>query len=49
MTGSQNWVRGSLVRGDESSLNIHLASAFQQYQANWEKVRKHSRRVPYKR
>lgn len=49
MTGSQNWVRGSLVRGDESSLNIHLASAYQQYVANWERVRNHSRRVPYNR
>ena len=47
MTGSPNWVHGSLSKGDESSLNIELKSAYNSYLDNWEKLRKHSRKVPY--
>jgi hypothetical protein len=49
MTGSQNWVAGSLSRGDETTLNISLKSAYQDYVKNWNQIRKHSRRLPYKR
>lgn len=49
MTGSQNWVGGSLRRGDESSLNIELAGAYNQYLSNWHQIRKHSRKLPYRR
>ena len=47
MTGSPNWVAGSLSKGDESTLNIELKSAYDAYLRNWVKVRKHSRKVPY--
>jgi hypothetical protein len=46
MTGSQNWVAGSLSRGDELSLNIALGSAYNDYVADWRNIRAHSRRVP---
>lgn len=49
LTGSQNWVAGSLSRGDESSLNIAKASAYSDYVANWAQIRNHSRRLPYNR
>jgi hypothetical protein len=49
MTGSQNWVAGSLSRGDETTLNISLKSAYQEYVDNWQQIRKHSRRLPYNR
>jgi hypothetical protein len=55
MTGSQNWVAGSLTRSDESSLNIEPRGTFagvarvahQQYVANWTQIRNHSRKLPY--
>jgi phosphatidylserine/phosphatidylglycerophosphate/cardiolipin synthase-like enzyme len=47
MTGSQNWVSGSLSRGDETTLNIALASAYNDYVRNWTNIRNHSRRLPY--
>jgi hypothetical protein len=47
MTGSQNWVAGSLSRGDETTLNIALASAYNAYLADWTMIRQHSRRLPY--
>jgi hypothetical protein len=47
MTGSQNWVAGSLNKGDEVSLNISLASAYKSYIADWTRIRKHSRKLPY--
>jgi hypothetical protein len=47
LTGSQNWVAGSLSRGDEVSLNISLRSAYADYSADWERIRQHSRRLPY--
>jgi phosphatidylserine/phosphatidylglycerophosphate/cardiolipin synthase-like enzyme len=46
-TGSQNWVAGSLSRGDEVTLNVELQSAYHDYIQNWNKVRQHSRRLPY--
>ena len=49
MTGSQNWVAGSLSRGDETTLNISRRSAYRSYLANWKKIRAHSRRLPYNR
>jgi len=49
MTGSQNWVAGSLSRGDETTLNISLKSAYQDYVKNWNQIRNHSRRLPYNR
>jgi phosphatidylserine/phosphatidylglycerophosphate/cardiolipin synthase-like enzyme len=49
MTGSQNWVAGSLSRGDETSLNIALRSAYADYLADWNAIRRHSRRAPYNR
>lgn len=49
LTGSQNWVAGSLSRGDEVSLNIALASAHAEYLGDWERIRQHSRRLPYNR
>ncbi len=47
MTGSPNWVAGSLSKGDESTLNIRLRSAYNAYLRNWETVRRHSRKVPF--
>ena len=46
MTGSQNWVSGSLSRGDEVTLNIELASAWSDYMRDWTAIRNHSRRLP---
>lgn len=46
-TGSQNWVNGSLSLGDETSVNISLKSAYQAYRADWDRIRAHSRRLPY--
>ena len=45
MTGSANWVNGGLDRGDETTLNISLRSAYQQYLANWDDIRRKSVRV----
>jgi phosphatidylserine/phosphatidylglycerophosphate/cardiolipin synthase-like enzyme len=47
MTGTQNWVAGSLSLSDENSLNIALKSAYKQYRRDWTMIRKHSRRLPY--
>jgi hypothetical protein len=47
MTGSPNWVAGSLSKGDESTLNIELKSAYDAYLKNWVKMRDHSRKLPY--
>lgn len=47
MTGSPNWVAGSLSKGDEVTLNIELKSAYSAYLHNWEKIRVHSRKLPY--
>jgi len=47
LTGSQNWVAGSLSRGDETTLNIAKARAYRQYVRNWNAIRRHSRRLPY--
>ena len=49
MTGTQNWVSGSLNRGDENSLNIKLASAYKAYIGDWNRIRNHSRRLPLNR
>jgi hypothetical protein len=50
MTGTGNWVAGSLSRGDENSLNISdKPSAYNDYVRNWEQVRQHSRRLPDRR
>ena len=46
-TGTQNWVAGSLRKGDENSLNIALRSAYSDYLRNWNVIRAHSRRLPY--
>lgn len=46
MTGSQNWVGGSLSKGDEVTLNVKLASAYHKYIINWGAIRNHSRRIP---
>lgn len=47
MTGSPNWVVGSLNKGDESTLNIALKSAYNSYLGNWVRVRNNSRKLPY--
>ena len=49
MTGSQNWVSGSLSKGDETTLNVELKSAWSQYMRNWNQIRNHARRLPYNR
>ena len=49
MTGSQNWVAGSLSRSDETTLNIESRRAYREYLRNWNAIRKHSRRLPYSR
>ncbi len=46
MTGTANWVDGSLSRGDENTLNIKKAAAYQDYIENWNDVRQHSRKFP---
>lgn len=45
MTGSGNWVSGSLIGGDEVSLNISSKRAYQQYVRAWDRIRDHSRLV----
>ncbi len=45
MTGSANWGHGSLNKSDDNTLNIELASAYNQYLRNWNEVRRHSKRV----
>jgi hypothetical protein len=47
MTGSPNWVAGSLSKGDEVTLNIELKSAYTAYLRNWQRIRAHSRKLPY--
>jgi hypothetical protein len=49
MTGSQNWVAGSLMRSDEVTLNVESRASYRDYLKNWKNVRKHSRRLPYHR
>jgi phosphatidylserine/phosphatidylglycerophosphate/cardiolipin synthase-like enzyme len=49
MTGSQNWVAGSLMRSDEVTLNVESRASYRDYLKNWKNVRKHSRRLPYSR
>ena len=49
LTGSQNWVAGSLSRGDEVTLNVASRSAYNDYRKNWQAIRKHSRRMPLNR
>jgi phosphatidylserine/phosphatidylglycerophosphate/cardiolipin synthase-like enzyme len=43
MTGSGNWVRGSLAGGDEVSLNIRGKRPYKQYVRAWDRIRDHSR------
>ena len=45
-TGSQNWVAGSLSKGDEITLNIATKSAYTRYLGDWNMIRNHSRQVP---
>jgi hypothetical protein len=49
MTGSPNWVGGSMTRSDESTLNIEQKAAYNAYLKNWTQIRNHSRRLPYRR
>jgi hypothetical protein len=49
MTGSQNWVGGSLSKGDEVTLNIAQTSAYNRYIRNWGVIRNHSRHIPQAR
>lgn len=49
MTGSQNWVGGSLSKGDEVTLNIARTSAYNGYIRNWGVIRNHSRQIPQHR
>lgn len=44
-TGSQNWVAGSLNRGDEVTLNVRSKSAWKDYNRHWNKVKSKSRRM----
>jgi hypothetical protein len=46
-TGTQNWVAGSLSKGDENSLNINMKSAYVKYLADWGRIRLHSNRLPF--
>jgi hypothetical protein len=45
-TGSQNWVGGSLTKGDEVTLNIATKAAYDQYIADWTMIKNHSRKIP---
>jgi hypothetical protein len=45
-TGSQNWVAGSLSKGDEISLNIATKAAYNSYLGDWVMIRNHSRQIP---
>ena len=47
MTGSQNWVAGSLNLGDETTTNVELKSAYVSYKKSWDNIRVHSRELPY--
>lgn len=46
MTGSSNWVGGTLTVGDEVSLNIETKAAYNAYLANWNAIRAKSKPVP---
>lgn len=45
MTGSANWGHGSLDQSDDNTLNIELGAAYKEYLANWNVVRRHSKRL----
>ncbi|MFT4010985.1 MAG: phospholipase D-like domain-containing protein [Nocardioidaceae bacterium] len=45
MTGSANFVGGTLTVGDEVSLNIEKASAYRAYVRNWTAIRNNSKEV----
>ena len=47
LTGSQNWVAGSLSLSDETTLSIRGKRAYAAYISNWNVIRTKSRRVPY--
>jgi phosphatidylserine/phosphatidylglycerophosphate/cardiolipin synthase-like enzyme len=44
-TGSQNWGRGTLRKGDENTINIVSRKAYRQYIANWDKMAAVSRQI----
>ncbi len=46
MTGSQNWVGGSLSLGDENTLNVSLRSAYDAYRREWSRIVSHSKKLP---
>lgn len=45
LTGSQNWVFGSLRLSDETTLMISSRKAYNAYRNNWGTIQRHSRRV----
>lgn len=49
MTGSANWVAGSLSRGDETSVNIQTGAAWAAYNSEWNRIRAKSIRIPQRR
>lgn len=44
-TGSQNWGRGTLRRGDDNTINITSRRAYAQYIRNWDTLVAHGRRI----
>jgi phosphatidylserine/phosphatidylglycerophosphate/cardiolipin synthase-like enzyme len=44
-TGSQNWVKGSLTGGDETTLQISRQRAHRAYMNNWDFVRGRARKI----
>lgn len=46
MTGSANWVSGSLNLADEVTVNVKSASRYASYLDNWQTIVAHSRRIP---
>lgn len=46
MTGSANWVSGSLNLADEVTVNVKSAGRYADYLDNWKTIAAHSRRIP---
>lgn len=44
-TGSQNWGKGTLRKGDENTINIVSRKAYAQYIRNWDHIASRSRRI----
>jgi len=45
MAGTQNWIAGALTNSDENTLEIASRPAYSAYSAQFESLKKYSRRI----